>query len=143
MIKGDCFNIIYLNEKRRQFCQKYFITETIKNKKGDIMKLVIAIVSNKDLPKVLAATSAEGFFSTKISTAGLFLENGQTTILFGVNDDRVDCLFEIIEKNVTKRVIRQKGVESTIEGSLLKKPVDVEEFGAVGFVIDVEEFRKL
>lgn len=107
------------------------------------MKLVIAIVSNKDLATVLSATSAEGFFSTKIATQGQFLQSGQTTILFGVEDSRVDCLFEIIEKNVTKRVLKQTSVDSTIEGSLLKKPVDVEEFGAVAFVINVEEFKKL
>lgn len=107
------------------------------------MKLLIAIVSNKDLATVLSATSVEGFFSTKISTAGQFLQDGQATILFGVQDERVDELYELIEKNVTKRVVRQKGVESTLEGSLLKKPVDVEEYGAVAFVIDVEDFRKL
>lgn len=107
------------------------------------MKLVIAIFSNKDLSKVLAVTGAEGFFSTRISTAGQFLEGGHTTVLFGVEEEKVEELFGIIKKNVTKRVLRQKGVESTIEGSLLKKPVDVEEFGAVAFVIDVEQFRKL
>lgn len=107
------------------------------------MKLVIAIVSNKDLTNVLSNTSREGFFSTKISTAGQFLESGQTTILFGTEDEKVEKLFEIIEKSVTKRVLRKTGVESTIEGSLLKKPVDVEEFGAVAFVIHVDEFRKL
>lgn len=107
------------------------------------MKLVIAIVSNKDLSVVLSATSAEGFMSTKIATQGQFLQSGQTTILFGVEDDKVDTLFEIIEKNVTKRVIKKTSVESTIEGSLLKKPVDVEEFGAVAFLINVEDFKKL
>ncbi|MCM1285066.1 MAG: cyclic-di-AMP receptor [Acetobacter sp.] len=107
------------------------------------MKLVIAIVSNKDLANVLSNTSREGFFSTKISTSGQFLESGQTTILFGTEDDKVEKLFEIIEKSVTKRIVRKTGVESTIEGSLLKKPVDVEEFGAVAFVINVDEFRKL
>lgn len=107
------------------------------------MKLVIAIVSNKDLGSVLSSTSAEGFMSTKIATQGQFLQSGQTTILFGVKDDEVDSLFEIIEKNVTKRIVRKTSVESTIEGSLLKKPVDVEEFGAVAFVINVEEFKKL
>lgn len=107
------------------------------------MKMVIAIVSNKDVAKVLSSTSAEGFISTKIATKGQFLESGQTTILFGVEDDRVDYLFEVIESNVTKRILCQTGVESTIEGSLLKKPVDVEEFGAVVFVINVEEFKKL
>lgn len=107
------------------------------------MKLVITIVSNKDMNKVLAATSSEGFFATKVSTAGQFLQDGHTTILFGVEDERLEMLFSIIEENVTKRVLRQKGVESTIEGSLLKKPIDVEEYGAVAFVINVEEFRKL
>ena len=88
------------------------------------MKLVIVIVSNKDLTNVLSSTIEEGYFSTKISTQGMFLENGQTTVLFGVKDDEVEKLFSIIEKNVTK-------------------PVDVEEYGAVAFVLDVDQFRKL
>lgn len=112
--------------------------------KGDyIMKLVIVIVSNKDLTNVLSSTVEEGYFSTKISTQGMFLENGQTTVLFGVKDEEVDKLFDIIEKNVTKRVVRHIGVDSTLQGSLLKKPVDVEEYGAVAFVLDVDQFRKL
>ena len=82
------------------------------------MKLVIVIVSNKDLTNVLSSTIEEGYFSTKISTQGMFLENGQTTVLFGVKDDEVEKLFSIIEKNV-------------------------EEYGAVAFVLDVDQFRKL
>ena len=35
------------------------------------------------------------------------------------------------------------GVASTLEGSWLRQPVDVEEYGAVAFVINVDEFRKL
>ena len=112
--------------------------------KGDlVMKLVIVIVSNKDLTNVLSSTVEEGYFSTKISTQGMFLENGQTTVLFGVKDEEVEKLFEIIEQNVTKRVVRHVGVDSTLQGSLLKKPVDVEEYGAVAFVLDVDQFRKL
>lgn len=107
------------------------------------MKLVIVIVSNKDLTNVLSSTIEEGYFSTKISTQGMFLENGQTTVLFGVKDDEVEKLFGIIEKNVTKRVVRHVGVDSTLQGSLLRKPVDVEEYGAVVFVLDVDQFRKL
>ena len=102
------------------------------------MKLVIVIVSNKDLTNVLSSTVEEGYFSTKISTQGMFLENGQTTVLFGVKDEDVEKLFDIIEKNVTKRVVRHIGVDST-----LQKPVDVEEYGAVAFVLDVDQFRKL
>ncbi|MCD7796485.1 MAG: cyclic-di-AMP receptor [Clostridiales bacterium] len=107
------------------------------------MKLAIVILSNKDLSKVLAATSKEGFPSTRIATSGQFLESGQTTIFFGVKKERLEELFDIIENNITKRMMRKEGVESTLEGSLLKKPVDVEEYGAVAFTLDVDEFRKL
>lgn len=106
------------------------------------MKLVIVILSNKDLSNVMSATSAEGYFATKVSTAGQFLEGGHTTILFGAEDSKVEPLFSIIEKNVSKRIVRKSGVDSTLEGSLLKKPVDVEEYGAVAFTVDVEDFRK-
>ena len=52
-------------------------------------------------------------------------------------------IYSIIKKNVTKRVVRHVGVDSTLQGSLLRKPVDVEEYGAVAFVLDVDQFRKL
>ena len=107
------------------------------------MKLVVSILSNKDVANVLSATSVKGYPSTKIATRGQFLENGQSTILYGVNEDKLDDLIDLIEKNITKRVIRKAGVESTIEGSLLNKPVDVEEYGAIVFVINVEDFKKL
>lgn len=107
------------------------------------MKLVIAIISNSDLDRVLGQTSAVGFPSTRIATKGQFLQDGHTTMLFSVTDDKVNELFDVIKKNVTKRVIRNAGVESTIEGSLLNKPVDVETGGAVALVINVEDFKKL
>ena len=70
------------------------------------MKLVIVIVSNKDLTNVLSSTIEEGYFSTKISTQGMFLENGQTTVLFGVKDDEVEKLFSIIE-NASSSPVQQ------------------------------------
>ena len=106
------------------------------------MKLVIIILSNNDSAKLLDAVAQNGYFATRISTAGQFLVDGHTTILIGCNDDKVDALYDIIKNNVTKRVVKTAGVTSTIEGSLLKQAVDVEEGGAVAFTIDVENFHK-
>ena len=92
------------------------------------MKLVMAVISNKDVSKVLDAITKEGFFSSRISTTGQFLADGHTTLFIGTEDHKVG---------------RQVGVASTLEGSLLRQPVDVEEYGAVAFVINVDEFRKL
>lgn len=107
------------------------------------MKLVMAVISNKDVSKVLDAITKEGFSSARISTTGQFLADGHTTLFIGTEDHKVEQLFDVLKKHVTKRVVRQAGVASTLEGSLLRQPVDVEEYGAVAFVINVDEFRKL
>lgn len=113
------------------------------SERDDYMKLIIAVISNKDIANVLAAISNEGYFATKLNTSGQFLADGHTSVCVGTQEENVPKVYEIIKNNVTKRVVRQYGVDSTLEGSLLKKPVDVEEYGAVSFLLDVEDFQKL
>ncbi|MBR1762177.1 MAG: cyclic-di-AMP receptor [Eubacterium sp.] len=107
------------------------------------MKLVIAIISNTDTEKVTSAIAQKGYSSTKISTRGQFLVDGHTTLLIGCDDDKVTPLLEIMKNAATKRVVKSEGVTSTISGSLLNQAVDVEEYGIVAFVINIEEFFKL
>lgn len=106
------------------------------------MKMIITIVSNKDTENVLDKLSEARFSATRVSTTGLFLEGGHSCLFIGVEDSKVDEVFEVLQGAVTKRVVRQPGVKSTLQGTLLQQPVDVEEFGGVAFVIDVEEFKK-
>ena len=106
------------------------------------MKLIITIVSNKDVERVLENLSKSGFRSTKISTMGQVLQDGHTSLFIGVEDAKVDEAFDVIQSSVSKRIVKQHGVQSTLKGTLLKQPVDVEEFGGVAFVINVEEFKK-
>jgi uncharacterized protein YaaQ len=107
------------------------------------MKLVIAILSNSDSEKVISAIAQEGYSSTKISTQGQFLKDGHTTLLVGCEEDKVKPLLEIMKNSATKRVIESHSVTNTITGSLLKQAVDVEKYGIVAFVINIEEFFKL
>lgn len=107
-----------------------------------VMKMIITIVSNKDTENVLDKLSEARFSATRVSTTGLFLEGGHSCLFIGVEDSKVDEVFEVLQGAVTKRVVRQPGVKSTLQGTLLQQPVDVEEFGGVAFVIDVEEFKK-
>jgi len=107
------------------------------------MKLVIAIISNSDTENVVSAIAQNGYSSTKISTQGQFLTDGHTTLLIGCDDEKVKPLLEIMKNSATKRVVESHGVTSTISGSLLKKAVDVEKYGIVAFVINIEEFYKL
>ncbi len=106
------------------------------------MKLIFAIISNKDADKVIAAIGAAGFMSTKISSVGQFLEDGHTCIISGDKEENIEKILSIIEQNVTKRVVKSHGVSSTLSGSLLKQPVDVEENGGVAFVLDVDDYKR-
>ena len=107
------------------------------------MKLVIAILSNSDVEKVVSAIAEKGYSSTKISTQGQFLVDGHTTLFVVCEDERVKPLLEIMKENATKRTVESTGVTSTITGSLLKQAVDVEKYGIVATIINVEEFIKL
>ena len=106
------------------------------------MKLVIIIATNNDAEKLLEAVAQNGYFATKISTSGQFLVDGHTTILIGCAEEKVERLYDILKNSVTKRVVKSLGVTSTLQGSLLKQAVDVEEGGAVAFTLDVEDFQK-
>lgn len=106
------------------------------------MKLIIAIVSNKDTQKAIDNLSAAGYYVTKFSTSGAFLADGHTSLMVGTENDKVDGVLEALKCSVTKRTIKEYGVQSTLTGTLLKQPVDVEQGGGVAFVIDVEDFVK-
>ena len=106
------------------------------------MKLVMTIVSNSDVEKVMDAVAQNGYFATKISTTGQFLVDGHTAILIGCEDEKVERLYEILKGSVKKRVVKTPGVKSTLTGSLLNQEIDVEEYGAVAFTMDIENFRK-
>lgn len=106
------------------------------------MKLVITIVSNNDCNDVMSAIAMDGYFVTVVSSRGQFLVDGHSTLLVCCDDSQVQPLYDIIKNNVTGRVVKTAGVTSAINGSLLKQAVDVEEYGAVAFSINVEDFQK-
>ncbi len=102
----------------------------------------MTIISNTDVEKVMTRIVEGGYSATKISTTGQFLKDGHTAVLIVCDEDRVDNLIKIIKNNVSKRIVRTPGVKSTVDGSLLNQAVDVEEYGGIAFIINVEDFQK-
>ena len=108
------------------------------------MKLVIAIVNNDDSAVVSSALTKEGFFVTKLSTTGGFLMVGNTTLLIGTEDGRV----EEIKRTLSEfSATRMKTVPSTDAFGRTQGPHDtpkeVTVGGATYFVLDVEEYGKV
>ena len=76
------------------------------------MKLVLAIVQDDDALDLIEELNDKGFRVTKLATTGGFLKSGNTTLMIGVEIDKVDIVINIIEE-VCKR---RKQVVSTQPG---------------------------
>lgn len=108
------------------------------------MKLLIAIFGNQDAPAVLTNLTKNNFRLTRLSTTGEFLKTGNTTILLGVEDEKVQAAIDIIEQFSSERVAQEAPFSTPLgENSLLAKPMQVTVGGAVVFQLDIEQFYKL
>jgi len=65
------------------------------------MKLIIAIIRDVDNDQVSHALTAEEFRVTYVASTGGFLRRGQSTLLIGVEDDRLEHALELIRSNCT------------------------------------------
>jgi len=66
------------------------------------MKLITAIVRDTDNDTITHALTAAGFRVTTIASTGGFLRRGQSTLLIGVEDEKVEHALDLIRDNCTK-----------------------------------------
>lgn len=107
------------------------------------MKLVIAVVQDKDSNRLSGALVKEGFRATKLASTGGFLRSGNTTFMVGVEDERVEEVLHVIQSNCKTRdqlVTPVSPLGGTSE-SYIPFPVEVQVGGAAVFVLPVERFE--
>lgn len=104
------------------------------------MKLIQAIVSNKDGNQIMEQLGKNDFIVTKLSTTGGFLRKGNTTLLLVTDESLVDKAVEIIKNNSTKR---EPAGTSEVPQQMSPSAKTIMVGGAVIFVLDVEKFEKI
>lgn len=109
------------------------------------MKLIIAIVQDEDAPRLIGQLMNEGLGVTKLATTGGFLRAGNTTLLLGVEDERLDAAMGMIEKvcKSRKQVAASPASMVGVPGAYTPYPVEVVVGGATIFVLTVDQFQKL
>lgn len=108
------------------------------------MKLVIAIVQDADVNPLVDELTEKKFRLTKLSTTGGFLKSGNTTLLIGVEDEQLDELLSIIEKNCKQREITTSLLTVTMPGdAFIPYPLEVKVGGATVFVLEVNQFVRI
>ncbi len=103
------------------------------------MKMILAIVTADDASTVTSALTASGHRVTRIATEGGWLRRQSTTLLLGVEDDRVNDALQLIKTNARQRTteiyVPAEGV-----GAL---PFKVETGGAIMFVLQIEQMTSV
>jgi len=124
-------------------CFKGFKTENLRGYLS--MKLVIAIVQDEDASSLVGRLTKEGFRVTKLATTGGFLRSGNTTLLVGVEEEKVDDVIGIIKGlcETRKQIITSPSPVASTTGMYVPYPVEVTIGGATIFVVDVDKFLKI
>ncbi len=107
------------------------------------MRLVIAIVQDKDAAKMTEQLIKNEIRATKLATTGGFLRAGNTTFLIGIEDERVDHLLQIIADSCRSReqfVTPNAPLGNQVE-SYVSYPVSVQVGGATVFVVPVDRYE--
>lgn len=109
------------------------------------MKLVIAIVQDDDASDLIEVITDKGFRVTKLATTGGFLKAGNTTLLIGVEKEKVDEVLAIIEEvcKSRKQIITSPSPVAGSTGVYVPFPIEVDVGGANVFVVDVDKYIKV
>ena len=108
------------------------------------MKLILAVVHEKDKRHMQDALLEQGFQFTNVASTGGFLREGNVTLLIGVDEDQVDQVLEIVRESCQTREQYVNVMPPTMEpvGTVIPSPVKVLVGGAIVFVLEVARFEK-
>ena len=108
------------------------------------MKLVIAVVHDRDRVKIGESLLRSGFKFTKIGSTGGFLREGNVTLLIGCEDKDADKVLGLINEasKSRKQFVNVLPPDAGPVGTYIPSPVEVEVGGAIAFVVDVERFER-
>lgn len=109
------------------------------------MKLVLAVIQDADASALIRVLSQNAFEVTKLASTGGFLREGNTTLMIGVDDDRLADLKRHVQQTCRART---RLVASSLPAgeqaeAVASDPVEVPVGGAVMFVMQVAEFVKV
>ena len=109
------------------------------------MKLVLAIVQEKDSGRLVDALTEAGFQATVLASTGGFLRTGNTTVLIGVQDEDVDRVLEVVRQTCHTREQLMSPIPPVLEpvDAYAAYPVKVQVGGAIVFVLSVDRMERV
>jgi len=106
------------------------------------VKLILAVVEDDDAARLMDTLIENDFSATKLASTGGFLLRGNTTLLIGVDDEKVQQVLDIVKATCVRRKKLLPQASSEIPTSM-SMPIEVESGGAAVFVLTVDQFRRI
>lgn len=108
------------------------------------MKLILATVQDQDADRATEALNESGYRVTRIGTTGGFLQQGNTTLLIGVEDSHVSAVIDLLKTSGKRRTqYMPMATGAAPNGMALYNYVEVEVGGATVFILDVDYFEQV
>lgn len=112
------------------------------------MKMIISVLNAEDAGMTIEKLNENNFFVTKLASSGGFLKKRNTTIMIGLEDDKVEQAVSIIKEHAGKRTSTvysspTMSDENMFPGTDMLIPVQMETGGCTIFILNVEDFKKL
>ena len=105
------------------------------------MKLIVAVVDDRDADRVMTALTSQHIGVTCVSSTGGLIAPGNSTLLIGVEEAFVPQVMEVLAERAGPRqeyVPLGHAPDSALAG-LVEVPVG----GYLSFVLDVDEFEQV
>jgi uncharacterized protein YaaQ len=108
------------------------------------MKLIIAVVQDKDSNRLSNALVQHSYRATKLASTGGFLKAGNTTFLIGAENDKIKDILEVIKTNCKSReqIVAPISPMGGNADAYVPYPVEIQVGGATVFVVPVDHFEQ-
>lgn len=109
------------------------------------MKLIIAVIHDEDSHRLTEEINKAGFMVTKLASTGGFLKTGNSTMLVGVQKEKVEEVLNIIKKEckTNKQMSLLNPPVAGMPDGYLPYPIEVTAGGATVFVVDIDQYLKI
>ena len=108
------------------------------------MKLIFAIIQTDDTDNVVAILNQQGYMVTKLNSTGGFLRKGNSTLMIGIPEEKVNDVIRIFKEECGRRQQMMDPVPYMDNPIITGSPmVPMVVGGARVFVVDVERFEKV
>ena len=108
-------------------------------------KLVLAVLQGSDSDNTIRNLNEHGFMVTLLSSTGGFLKKKSTTVMIGVEEERLEEALDILQKFAGRRkekVYQTISVPNGDVAAVSQVPMEIMAGGAAVFILNLEDMRK-